>query len=90
MSALIEAVLYVLGQGGDDSIFRSWFGSRFLKFWTDSKYVQGLVEGRFQHKENVPMCIVARHLWNECKKHFHVEILHVMSLSGVLGNERAD
>ena len=81
-------MLYIISQRTEEnSIFKD---SGFITLWTDSKYVQGILEGKFKAKENTTMSIFLVHLWTECKKTYNMEIRWVKGHSNDMGNDRAD
>jgi len=89
LSAAIEALLYISGQDSEEHPALPRDGR--LVWWTDSKYVLGLIQGKFRPRENVYMSKLVGHLWTECKKwRDRFEIIWVKGHSGDFGNDVAD
>lgn len=88
LSAFIEAMLFMLGHAGPQDAYFTENSSVHLH--TDSKYVKGLVEHKFQPRENIPIASLAVHLYDRVRRHFQVHINCVPGHSAVFGNDLVD
>ncbi|CAK0873857.1 unnamed protein product [Prorocentrum cordatum] len=56
----------------------------------DSKYVIGILTGKFQPKENVGLALLAGHLWARARSRRDIQVVWVKGHSGDYGNDCAD
>ena len=57
---------------------------------TDSRYVQGMIAGKFKPRENINLCLLVRHLFTWARAALNIKLRWVKGHSGVRGNEIAD
>ena len=84
LSAVVEALLWLLSS----SDFFSQ-GTPVV-IHTDSKYVLGILTGKFAARENIALSKLALHLWSQAGRLIELHICWVKAHSRSFGNEMAD
>ena len=94
MSAAVEFLLWLLSNTESPNPVIVPYTSTSLTatviLHTDSRYVMGIVLGKFRARENIHLATLLRHLWRRASRIFNLHIVWVKGHSGDVGNDLAD
>ena len=88
LSAAAEFLLWLIAQAENPELGIKDDSTVVLH--SDSRYVIGLVTGRFHPRENIILTKLVRHLWKTAVARFDLHVAWVKGHANVHGNELAD